>query len=518
MPRNASEITSPAQVRYSRGVTEPLLELRAVEKTFGQTRALSGVSFDVRAGEVHVLAGGNGAGKSTLIKILSGAITDFAGELRVEGRAVHFREPSAAARAGVATIHQELSLVPSLSVLDNLFLGERRPLFSRWTARPRRDEARRMLARVGLELDPERRVEDLGLAERQLVEIARALHHTARVLILDEPTSALAEPEAERLFERMRELRDGGRGVVFISHRLDEIFRLADRITVLRDGRVVHTGPASELDERTLVEHMVGKTVELADDDAERGTGEPLLSVSGLCVPGARGGRPLLDDVSLELAAGEIVGVAGLQDSGASELLHALAGAVPSVRQARLAGKSYQPRSPAQAVATGVTLLPRDRNASVFPARSIVENATLGSLGRVSRAGVISLRRERALAAEVTGRMGLVAPSLDAPAGSLSGGNQQKVALARCLLTQPKLILLDDPTRGVDVAAKADVHRLVREAAQSGAGVLFVSTDFDELLALSDRVLVLFRGRRRALCPKRELSRERLLALSMGSS
>ncbi len=499
-------------------MTVPLLELRAVAKSFGSTRALSGVSFDLRPGEVHVLAGGNGAGKSTLIKILSGAITDFEGELRVSGEMVRFDEPHSAVRAGVATIHQELSLVPSLSVIDNLFLGERRSLAAPWLAARRLDEARQILEQVGVGVDPRERVECLGLAKRQLIEIARALHQAARVLILDEPTSALSEPEAKLLFERVAELREQGKGIVFISHRLEEIFRVADRVTVLRDGRGVFSGAASELDEGSLVEKMAGRSVERDSATAEGQPGPVTLAVSGLGVPGGPGGRPLLDRVSFEARAGEIVGVAGLSDSGASEVLLALFGAIAPrpVGKMTLSGDAYAPRSPVQAVSRGVTLLARDRSHSVFSARPVADNVTLTSLRRLFPHGLLSLTSERRLATAMTNRLALVAPSMAAPAGCLSGGNQQKVALARCLLSKPKLLLLDDPTRGIDVAAKADVHRLVREVAARGATVLVASSEFDELMTLCHRVLVLFRGKCRADLSRAEFDRERLLALAMG--
>jgi ABC-type sugar transport system ATPase subunit len=520
MRRSASEITFSPDLATLPGVAAPLLELRAVGKRYGSTRALDGVCFDLQPGEVHVLAGGNGAGKSTLIKILSGAIGDYSGELLVEGSRRRFRDPREAVSAGIATIHQELSLSPALSVLDNLFLGERRALGSWWTARRGSAEARRALAQVGLELDLEQRVAELGLAERQLVEIARGLRQAARVLILDEPTSALTEPEAERLFARVGELRKSGRGVVFISHRLDEIFRLADRITILRDGRAVHTGPRAELDERRLTELMVGEVTAIARSSSGGVTGDVVLSASGLTLRSSSADRPLLADLSLELHAGEILGVAGLQDAGASELCLALYGAVAdrTKGEVRLCGERYHPRSPVEAVARGVTLLPRDRRDSVFPALSIAENVSLSSLGRVSRGGLVARGRERALAERVTASMRLVARSLRDAAGSLSGGNQQKVALGRCLATEPAVLLLDDPTRGVDVAAKADLHRLVRESAARGAAVLFVSSDFDELARLADRVLVLFRGRSSGVVPAAELDRARLLSLCMGAS
>lgn len=488
-----------------------LLELAHVSKAFGPTRALSAVSFGVRAGEVHVVAGGNGAGKSTLIKILSGAIADYQGELRIGGRAVRFREPQAAVRAGVATLHQELSLLPALPVLDNLLLGERRRLFSAWRGSARIDECRDLLQRVGLSVDPTRRVETLGLSERQLVELARALGHAASVLVLDEPTSSLAEPEAERLFDQIAELRSQGKGVVFISHRLDEIFRVADRITVLRDGQVVFSGPASELDEASLVEKMAGRALDAAEVTTPRERSRVMLAVSRLGV------RPWLADLSFEVGEGEILGVAGLQDSGASDLLRALCGAAFRRGDVTLNGRPFAPASPRTALAHGVCFLARDRSESVFPARPITENVTLSSLGRLFPSGVLGVGRERALTARATEPMGLIAPSLAAPAGALSGGNQQKVALARCLLAEPKVLLLDDPTRGIDVAAKADVHRLVRQAAARGTSVLVASSDFDELLTLCDRILVLFRGEQRAVLGSEELDRARLLALAMGA-
>ncbi|MCC6898319.1 MAG: sugar ABC transporter ATP-binding protein [Polyangiaceae bacterium] len=488
-----------------------LLELVHVSKVFGSTRALSDVSFDVRPGEVHVLAGGNGAGKSTLIKILSGAITDFQGDLRVEGTAVRFHAPQAAVRAGVATLHQELSLIPGLSVLDNLLLGERRSLASAWRGGAHVAECRTLLERVGLGIDPRRPVETLGLSERQLVEVARALRRAASVLVLDEPTSSLAEPEAERLFQLIAELRAQGKGVVFISHRLDEIFRVADRISVLRDGRVVFSGPASELDEASLVEKMAGRPLDVSNAASSPESAGVTLAVSRL------GSRPELDDVSFELRTGEIVGVAGLQDSGSSALLRALCGASPHQGEITLGGRRFSPDTPRAALAQGVCHLARYRSESVFPARSITENVTLSSLGRLFPTGLLGARRERALAARATEPLALVASSLAAPAGVLSGGNQQKVALARCLLAEPKLLLLDDPTRGIDVAAKADVHRLVRAAAKRGTSVLVASSDFDELLALCDRIVVLFRGRRRAVLSRDAFDRERLLALAMGA-
>jgi ABC-type sugar transport system ATPase subunit len=477
-------------------MSAPLCELRSVSKTFGATRALRDVSFDVASGEVHVLAGENGAGKSTLIKILSGALPEFEGQLLVNGAVQRFRSPDDAARAKIATIHQELSLVEPMSVVDNLFLGERPGLFSLASPAARLADAKRVLALMELDVDPRTPVERLPLSVRQLVEIARAIARDARVLVMDEPTSALSEPDARRLFEQVRRLRDEGRGVVFISHRMQEIFALADRITVLRDGTRVLTAPSRELDAQKLVNAMVGRVLEPAQVRSSVAHDDALLVVKGLSLRDTKSERALLDGVSFELRAGEVVGVAGLRGSGASELLHTLVGATPHAfaGEARLLGNAFAPGSPREALLAGAMLLPSDRRASVFPWLSVRENASLSSLEQASVWGFVQRKREDARVVELGKRVAITA-SLEALAGSLSGGNQQKVAIARCLLAQPKLLLCDEPTRGIDVAAKADVHALIRELARQGLGILFGSSELDELSVQCDRVLVFHRGR-----------------------
>lgn len=500
-------------------MAEPLLELSRVTKSFGSTRALSDVSLRVQPGEVHVLAGGNGAGKSTLIRILSGAITDFEGELRVSGTPTRFRDPSGATRAGIATIHQELSLVPELSVTDNLFLGERRALLAPWRENQGSDRARELLAAVGLELDPARGVESLSLPERQLVEIARALRHAARVLVLDEPTSSLSEPETQALFLRIDELARQGKGIVFISHRMDEIFRIGSRVSVLRDGSLVHSGPPNELDRERLVELMVGRTLETAPAaTATSGAGEPLLTLRRF---GARTAErpPSFEDVSLTLTPGEIVGLAGLQGSGASELLLALfdGSALELEGEVSRQGARYDPEGPEHALASGVCYLAADRKASVLPELRISENATLSNLGFYSRFGFVARVRELEDTKAASRGLALVASGPEARTGSLSGGNQQKVALTRCFLAKPQVLLLDDPTRGIDVAAKADVHAWIRKQCGTGSGVLVASTDLDELVGLCHRILVFFRGRVRAEVSGARASSARLLALCMGA-
>ena len=476
----------------------PLVELREVSKWFGPTRSLDRVSFDVRPGEVHVLAGANGAGKSTLIRVLSGVFSDYGGEVLVGGVATALHAPESARRAGIATIHQELPLVGPLPVVDNLMLLEPGPLFGRLPRRDELERARVLLARVGLDVDPRRPLETLPLAARQLVAIAAALGREARVVIFDEPTSALPEPDAERLFELIAELESAGKGVVYISHRMEEIYRLARRITVLRDGRVVRSELREALPEAELVQAMSGRALAREAEQLAAPRSEPALRVHELSLddPG-RPGRKLLSDVGFELARGEILGVAGLQGSGAAELLHTLGGDFKGRHSGRIEvfGAPLSASTPAAALAAGLVLLPSDRALSVFGDLGIVHNATLSSLRRFTRFGFVRRTRERGALEPVAQRLALSAALGRRRAGELSGGNRQRLALARCLLAEPRVLLLDEPTRGVDVAAKADIYRFVRELAAEGVAVIWVASELEELALLSHRVLVLSRGR-----------------------
>jgi len=493
------------------------LELFEVSKTFASVNALDRVSFDVRPGEVHVVAGENGAGKSTLIRVIAGAVTDYTGELRLDGRAVRFANPGAAVAHGVATIHQELSLVPSLSIADNFELTRAAAPFARRDRRGARSHAARALARLELRLDPDAVVETLSVAERQLVEIARALAGDVRVLVMDEPTSALFEPDVDRLLSLVERLAHDGIGVVYISHRLDEIFRVASRISVLRDGRRVFTRAARDVTRDELVSAMVGNAASVAFATRVPVSRAVRLRARGF---GSDPSRPApFEALDFELGAGELVGVAGVEGSGASTLLHALFGDRRRARgEVTLDGEPYSAESPRAAFARGVALLASDRHDSVLGELSVLANATLSSLPAFSRAGFVDRRAERAAVAPASSRVRLKAPSLDARAWALSGGNQQKVALLRCLLRKPRLLLLDDPTRGIDVAARADVHALLREVAADGSTILFRSTDLAELAALSDRVLVLARGRHVATLARSELAEARLLSAMMGGA
>ncbi|MEZ4301191.1 MAG: sugar ABC transporter ATP-binding protein, partial [Polyangiaceae bacterium] len=483
----------------------PLVELRDLTVTFGATRALSHVDLTVHPGEIHVLAGENGAGKSTLIRVLSGVVSPREGSLFVKGERVHFRSARDAARHGIATIHQELSLVGSMTVADNLALPSSASLFS--LVRPRADlaAARALLARMDLDLDPTALVETLPLASRQLLEIARALARDARVLILDEPTSALSELEADRLLTRVESLAKSGCGVLYISHRMEENDRLADRITVLCDGEVVACRPAADLPREELVALMMGRGSSraaapapasardageralLGEGGARRGGGPaplgeghrvdaeapqrnegdargspdggaPALDVRDLFL--AAPGRAMLHGVSFSIARGEILGLAGLRGAGASEVLAALFGVFGAAVSARVSvrGEEYEIESPARSIAQGVIYLANDRKKTVLHDLDIESNVTLSSLARVSPGGVLSPAREAGVAEGMTARLRVAAPSLRTAAGALSGGNQQKVALLRCLAAGPRVLLLDEPTRGVDIGAKAEIH------------------------------------------------------------
>jgi ABC-type sugar transport system ATPase subunit len=502
---------------------EPIVALRGIRKSFGQVEVLHGVDFEVLPGEVHVVAGENGAGKSTLIRILAGAYDDFTGELLVGGRAHRFARPQDAVRAGIATIHQELSLVPSMSVSDNLFLGRELRGWLGWVDFAAQDAAaERILSEMELDVSPRQLVADLPLSSRQQLEIARAFAHDAPLLIFDEPTSALREHEVEALFARILDLRAQGRGIVYITHRMEEIYRLADRITVLRDGHVVGTAARDDLPADRLVRWMVGREMVMEPTRPRERFDATALEVESLRVAdSALRQRLLVDGVSFTLRRGEVLGLAGLQGSGTTEVLHALFGALGhrATVTARLYGERFAVRDPREAVARGVMLLTNDRKATgLAPDLTVTENVSLASLPRLSIAGWVRRGVERDAVSRLTGGFRLKLAALATPVRTLSGGNQQKVYLARCLLPEPRVLLLDEPTRGVDVGAKADIYRLMREWTGRGISILLITSEMEELLSLSDRILVMHRGRIAAEFTGVEASKERTLAAAMGQT
>jgi ABC-type sugar transport system ATPase subunit len=470
----------------------PLLSFRGVSKRFPGARALEDVSFDVASGSCHALCGENGAGKSTLGKLLAGIDVPDAGEIRVDGRAVHFRNPRDALRAGIGMVHQELAFCENLSVAENLCLGDlpRRGIF---VSRPEMERrARDMLGAIEATIDAWRLVGDLTVADQQIVQIAAAVGSGARVIIFDEPTSSLSQHEADHLYALMGRLRARGTTCVFVSHRMPEIFRLCDTITVLRDGKHVATRAASTLDEAELVHLMIGRELEeYLGHKVDREPGEVLLRVERLSSPGR------FQDVSFEVRAGEIVGLAGLVGAGRSDIAKAVFSLDADAHgRVEMAGKALLGGSPARAMRAGLGFVPEDRKRQgLIAGLSALENLTLPTLEQLARFGWIRVGAERARAREVFARLKLPSPDLDFLAGGLSGGNQQKIVLAKWLAARCRVLILDEPTRGVDVGAKAEIHALVRDLAAEGTGILLVSSELPELLALSTRMLVLREGR-----------------------
>ncbi len=477
----------------------PLLTMTGICKSFGSQEVLRAVDFDLCAGEVHVLAGENGAGKSTLMRILGGALRADAGRTTIGGRQAVLRHPRDAAAHGIAVIHQELSLVGSMSIADNLFLG-REPSTAGWLHRAGSlERARELLARVGLRLDPRRTVDSLTISSQQLVEIAKALALDARIIVMDEPTSALSAPEVQHLFARIADLKSAGCGIIYITHRLEEIYTIADRISVLRDGNLVATRRAEDLPAGELVRLMVGRSMsEQAPRHATAQT-KVRLRVEHCTVRAARPGLPpIVADVSLQVHRGEILGLVGLEGSGVSELLWTVFGALGKRGSARVEidGRPTSIHSPRAAIDAGVALVTNDRKRTgLIPGMDIIANTTLASLPRLSPAGWINRAAEARQASDSARRLNLLAASLRQSVSSLSGGNQQKVVLARWMGTQPRIVLLDDPTRGVDVGAKHEIYLLMNQWSEQGRSIVFSSSEWPELLHVSHRIMVMHRGR-----------------------
>jgi ribose transport system ATP-binding protein len=509
---------------HDRG-TAALVELAGIGKSYGGIPAVKRVDLTVRGGEVHALLGENGAGKSTLMKVLSGEVDDYRGEIRIDGEPVRFAKPLDAQRAGIAMIHQELDLVPALSVAENVFLGrEPRTRFGTIDRRRMLRETKALLARIGVGVDAGREVERLRTGERQVVTIAKALGLDARVLIMDEPTSALSSREVEQLFEVIGELRAAGVGIVYISHRMEEIGRVADRATVLRNGEVVAEFDAREMTAAQASTAMVGRPTHLmfrAEGRPVR-TGEDVLVVEELALVRRRPrpGRREPAGISLTVGKGEIVGVAGLLGSGRTELLEALYGlGARAPRRGRVVvnGVDARPRGPRQAMKLGIAFVPEDRRTDGLALEhSVLANTVLSVVARIAKVGVVSGAAERRVATETIESLGVKLRSLSDPVGSLSGGNQQKVVLGRGLMTEPSLLLLDEPTRGVDVGAKAEIYRLLGETAARGVGILLASSEPAELVGVCDRVIVLRGGRSVRELNTAEAGEAELLAATMG--
>ncbi|MGW9188065.1 sugar ABC transporter ATP-binding protein [Streptomyces rubiginosohelvolus] len=480
-------------------VAEPVLEARSVSKRFPGVVALDDVSFALRAGEVHALVGENGAGKSTLIKVLTGVYQSDGGEVRVSGEPVRFARPFEAQQAGISTIYQEVNLVPLMSVARNIFLGrEPKNRFGLIDFPRMNRETTELLDGFGVRVDPKRPLHTLGIGTQQMVALARAVSVQAQVVIMDEPTSSLEPREVETLFRVIENLRGQGIAVLYVSHRMDELYRICDRVTVLRDGRHIHTGELAPLERMQLVSMMLGRDMAEVRRDGLTGFAAeghdaartPVLTATGL------DRRHQLHDISVELYAGEVLGLGGLLGSGRSETAKALTGALPlDGGEITVDGKRIGRPTPAAAIRAGISMLPEDRKAEgIVPGLSVRENIVLAAMPRLSKAGIVSRAKQDRIVGIFMKRLRIKASSPEQKVGELSGGNQQKVLLARWLCLEPKVLLLDEPTRGIDVGAKAEVQSLIDELAREGLAVLLISSDIEELIEGADRIVVLRGG------------------------
>ncbi|MGB6221897.1 sugar ABC transporter ATP-binding protein [Haloferula sp.] len=494
-------------------VGEVLLEARAIRKSFGGVQALNEVSFELRAGEVHALMGENGAGKSTLMNVLSGQFPPDGGEICLMGERVSFRSPHEAMERGVAMIHQELMTVPEMTVAENLLLGrEPRGRFPGTIDRAAMArEAKRLLDLLGVDLPVEAKMRELSVAGMQTVEIARALGSEARVVIMDEPTAAISEREVRALFRAIQTLKKRGVGVVYITHKMDEVFQIADRITVMRDGELVATRQASDLDDERLISLMVGRELKMAKAAHRELADEPILELRGLSREGA------FDDVDLVLRRGEVLGMAGLMGAGRSEVASAVFGLVPADGgEIRVKGEPVRIRKVADAIRLGIGMVTEDRKGyGIVPEMSVGQNATLSALKACCAGPVIVAGRERAMAGEAVERFGVRSSGVGQKVGELSGGNQQKVVIARTMLTEPEIVILDEPTRGIDIGAKSEVYEIIRGLAGRGMSVMLVSSELPELLALSDRIVVMREGKVSAELVTAETHQEEILSYAM---
>jgi rhamnose transport system ATP-binding protein len=492
----------------------PLLAASLITKSYAGVRALSNVSFDLHEGEVHALVGENGAGKSTLIKVMTGAVAADSGTLSVAGAPVEQMSPAASRALGIAAIYQQPALFPHLTVAENIaFALEPRARWRQIDWRRRHRDARDLLTRVGADIDADRLVETLSMPEQQLVEIAKAIGSNARVLIMDEPTASLSEREVRRLFEVVARLKSDRVGIIYISHRLEEILAIADRVTVLRDGSTVGTHARDGLHGSTLINLMIGRELSAIFPKRPVTLGSVALELRNLTCKAAG-----VRDVSLAVRSGEIVGLAGLVGSGRTELAQAVFGLMPADSGDVLVhGQPIAARSPAAAIAAGIGYLPEDRKQhGVVPEMAVEENISLANLPAVSGRGLIDRTRERSQAERFVEQLRIKTASVASDVESLSGGNQQKVALARWLAISPKVLILDEPTQGVDVGSKSEIHALMQELAERGLAVLMISSELPEILGMSDRIAVMRGGTITGVLTREEATQERVLAMALG--
>ena len=491
-----------------------LLRADGITKTYPGVQALKSASLELRAGEVHALVGENGAGKSTLIKIFTGAVQPDSGEISLNGRAITNNSPRLAKNLGIAAIYQQPALFPELTVAENIALGSERPAHWRrvdWKERRRR--AAELLSLVGARIDPNCDAGDLTMPQQQLVEIARALGSDAKVVIFDEPTSSLSEQDARNLFQVICDLRARGVGIVYISHRLEELPAIADRVTVLRDGCTIATRPISGVSRAQLIQMMVGRDISVVFPKRAVDLGDTVLELHAV---GCR--QTGVHDVHLAVRGGEIVGLAGLVGAGRTELANILFGLTPAdTGEIRIRGQSTTIQTPSHAIERGIAYVPEDRRRhGVVPEMSISSNMTLAALGRLSRFGMLDFSRETEIAVEYVARLGVKTSSIRTPVAGLSGGNQQKVALSRWLMMNPSVLILDEPTQGIDVGAKAEVHGLITDLAAKGVAILMISSELPEILGMSDRIAVMRGGTVVEVLNRAVATQEKVLACALG--
>jgi len=489
----------------------PLLEMRNIRKVFPGVVALDNVDFDLYPGEVHALVGENGAGKSTLIKIISGLYRRDAGTMSIDGEPVNFRSPADSIARGIKVVYQELDLIPGLSVAENVFLGNLPR--TRWGAvdwRRLYAETEALLRGFNLEIDPRTLVRDLRVSEQQLVEIARALSRRARIIIMDEPTSALSPAEVNTLFGSIQCLKEAGVGVIYISHKLEEVYKIADRVTVFRDGKRIITCPVAETQPHQLVNWMVGRELKDYFPKTSSRIGRPLLVVRDVS-----SGR--VQNLNLVVHSGEVVGIFGLVGAGSHLVGRALFGDVPRTGEVIIDGKLITPYSPVDSLKKGLALLTENRHRDgLVHLLSVKANLSLAMLDQLASGGWIQAKREQSIAAEQISRLAIKTPSLDQAVRFLSGGNQQKVLLGRWLLCEPKVLILSEPTRGIDVGAKAEIYRLINQLTQRGIGILLISTELPEIMGISDRIIVMFNGRIVAEFSRGDATEEQIMAAAAG--
>jgi len=492
-----------------------VLRATALTKSYAGVRALRNGCLDLRSGEVHALVGENGAGKSTLTRVIAGTTAADSGELRFFGETIQTNHPNLARKLGVSAIYQQPQIFPDLSVAENIALAleqDGRSQIVNWKRRNR--EAKQLLEAIGCTMDPVRPARTLSMAEQQMVEIAKAVGTNARILLMDEPTALLSEREVASLFRLIRQLRKSGVAIVYISHRMDEILSIADRITVLRDGETVAVREASSVDREELLQLMVGRSIASVFPKREVPIGDVALEVRCLSNPEVG-----LSDISFTVRSGEILGFAGLVGSGRTELARTIFGLTPIEAEVYVDGRRVRLRTPAEAIAAGVAYLPEDRRQhGLVLEMTIAQNVTLADLKEVSRMGILDRQKEIQLADRYRELLRIKTPDVTTAAGNLSGGNQQKVALARWLATGPRVMILDEPTQGVDVGSKAEIHELVMRLAEQGMAVVLISSELPEVMGMSDRIAVFHQGRIAGVLKRGEFTQKRLMALAFGHS